>query len=260
MLFKYSFEERKSWLKSFQPNYENQKWHNNKVYHPTDLIHFDFFKLYKIYNAKIDTKDIIGIEYGFEYNCPTYGKRNIDWNYMLESLKRLDRVVNNFKTKKKLISHIHKNNDTKTVLKYGNNYFITSGQHRLCLAKYLEINEVKVSVHEYKLDKNSFIHEKFIKKEYSKLLNYKLVDDKYVQDLKNDFISLKLEEGSISIHKKLVKQFLDRYKILKKKKYLAIPNILKSYFKSINNCKSYRNPNELFTLDYRILKHIIKKQ
>ena len=256
---KYNFEEREIWVKSFQSNYENQKWHNDKVYHPTELKHYDFFEPYKNYDLKISPKDIIGIDYAYGYNCPIYGSNNIDWNYILKWLKRLDRVIDNFKDIENMTEHIRTNKDQKSVSKYGNNYFTTSGQHRLCLAKYLELNDVEVYVQEFKLNKKKFVQEKYIEKVYSKLSDYNLVDSKYEYNLKSNFISLKISNEIVYIHKSLVKEFLNRYELLLKKNYIAIPSILKSIFQPAYKNKTIRKSSELNTLDFIILKHIGEK-
>lgn len=254
MSIKYSCEEIESWIKSFQPNYEKQKWHRNKVYHPSDLINYNFFKPHKNYKTKINPKDIIGTDYGFGDNW------NNDWGYRLCRLKRLDEVINNFKDKKSLIAHIHNNKARKSVLKYGKHYFISLGQHRLCLAKHLELEQVEVYVQEYKLDKKIFLQEKNIEKNYSRLIDFKLVDNKYKPDLNSDFLCLNLAKDNIFIHKSLIKNVLNRFEQLISKQYIAIPNILKSFYKPLDNYHSYRNSNELYTLDYKILKHIRRKR
>ena len=203
-MFKYGFEERERWIKSFLPNYDKQKWHSNKVYHPSEIRHLKFFKLHKNYTAFINPKDIKGIEYSYAYNCPT-SNNNVDWKYMLHWLKRLDSVIDDFNNKGSLIKHIHNDTDRKVVLKYGGNYFTISGQHRLCIAKYLEIEKVEVFVQEFKLDKDLFIREKTIEKFYHKLIDLKLVTkDEYQPNLNSDVIGLNISDDIVFLHKKLI--------------------------------------------------------
>lgn len=260
MSLQYNFEKRESWLKSFQPNYEKQKWHNNKVYHPTDIRNYDFFKSHKNYKALINPKHIVGIEYAYGYNCPIYEKKNIDWNYMLRWLKRLDRVINNFKDKKSLIEHIHNDNDPKSVLKYGNQYFTTSGQHRLCLAKYLEVENVEVYVQEYKLDKTLFVREKYLEKVNHKLIDYGFSNREYNRELNYNLLQLNIGQESILIHKTLIKNLINRYELLKKKKYKVIPSILKTIYSPSKNNGIFKNEDELYILNYKIYKHFQSKK
>ncbi|WP_024480419.1 hypothetical protein [Cellulophaga baltica] len=256
MSIKYDLEEREFWIRTLQKNYDTQKWHNDKVYHPSDIRNFIYFKEHKSYSAKINPEKIIGIEYAYGYNCPSFGEKNIDWTYMLQYLKRLDSVIDNFKARELLIKHIHKNNDPKSVLKFGKNYFTTSGQHRLCMAKYLELNQVEVLVIEYKLDKTLFIREKFIEKNYQKLTDLKLITNKYKLDLNYEFLNLNIGNERINIHKDLIKQFLNRYEQLEKKKSNFIFKLLKSKFNTKNHRNSYKTNKELIELDYKIIKHI----
>lgn len=258
MSIKYNFEERESWIKTFQPNYEEQKWHTDKVYHPSEIDNIDFFTPYRNYDSLINPKQIIGIDYAYGYNCPSYGKKDIDWKYMLKWLKRLDRVIDNFKDKESLIEHIHKDRDPKSVLKYGNHYFTTSGQHRLCLAKYLEVEQVKVYVTEYKLDKSLFTREKYLEKYYHKLVDYGFLKGEYKKELKNDLIHINISDKTILIHKSLIKYIVHRYELLKEKKHKAFSNILKTLYKPKDN-NTYKNINELYTLDNILIKHILIK-
>ncbi len=181
---KYDFKERKNWIKSYQPNFNIQDWHNNKVYHPTDIKYLSFYEKVSARKQKINPSNIIGIEYAWAYNCPS-SNRSVDWLYLLRNLKRLDRVIDGFKSKESLIQHIHKDEDPKSVKKYGGNYFTTSGQHRLCIAKYLEVNSVEVNVEEFRLNKKLLARELRIQKLHSSLYDYNLVDKNEYQLDKN---------------------------------------------------------------------------
>lgn len=257
MAYKYNFKQREAWIKSFQPHYESQHWHKNKVYHPTELKNFKFFKGHKGYQAKINPKDIIGIKYDYGYNCPSLGEKNVTWSYMLQELKRLDWVIDNCKDKNSLITHIHKNKASKNVLKFGNHYFTTSGQHRLCMAKYLELDQVEVYVWEHKLDRELFVREKFIEKNYPKLVELGFVNDSYKAELDSEVLMLKIGGKEIWIRKKLIRTVLDRYKLLNRRKHKAIPNIIRGFYKPVK--KHYKSADELYVLDYSMIKHIIKK-
>src|SRR5690606_29129091 len=97
----------------------------------------------------ISPKIICGIEYGDGYN----DRKDINWLELFISLKRLNRVVRNFRTYEEIIKHIHyPHKDEKQVSQFGNHYFTSSGQHRLCLAKLLDVESVEVKIIKYKLD------------------------------------------------------------------------------------------------------------
>lgn len=161
---KYNNIEREEWIKTLQPKSDFQKWHKNKVYHPTEIKDYEFYSFKTDYTAIIKTSDIIGIQYAYAYNCPSKGKNKYNWSDLLSNLKRLDSVINNFKDLNSITKHIHLNEDPKAVLKFGNSYFTISGQHRLCLAKYLEVENVEVLVLEYSIDETVYQREKKLKK------------------------------------------------------------------------------------------------
>lgn len=149
----YTDNEKLDWLKLIYPNFKNEDWHNENVYKPTDLKYFEFFDKKESYIATITPKNIIGIKYYPNYNY----HKSITWIELFFELHRLNRVIDNFKNIDDLTRHIVKNIDLKQVYKYGGHFFTTSGQHRLCLAKLLEISSINVSVVEYKLNKPKLV-------------------------------------------------------------------------------------------------------
>ncbi len=128
MGYQYNDEERLQWLKSVCPEFKDQNWHTDLVYDPTDLLYFSFFKEGKTSSEKIDPSKIIGIEYGFAYNCPSlrsFGGDSgiINWMELFLMLRRLDYVINNFKDREQLTDHIRNNPSIKTVWKFGDHFF-----------------------------------------------------------------------------------------------------------------------------------------
>jgi hypothetical protein len=161
---KYNSHEREAWLKSIYPKFKKQQWHSDKVFHPTHIKNHSFFKEDTHLLGKIDPRKIHGIEYAYLYNDPLNSpNKKIDWLYMLHNLKRLHDIIDNFKTTEEIINHIHNCKESKVVLQFGDHYFTTAGQHRLCLAKFLEIPEVEVEIIRYKFDRDSFIKSKIEK-------------------------------------------------------------------------------------------------
>ena len=100
--------ERISWLKRIYPEFKEEKCFEENVFRPYDLIYFDFFERDNTfgYTEKINPKDIIGIEYAFDYNF----SEKINWYELLCRLRRLKHVINNFKTKLRIKSKTTKNN------------------------------------------------------------------------------------------------------------------------------------------------------
>jgi len=161
MSIKYSSEEIDSWLKSIYPTFEKLKWHTDKVFHPLHIKHYSFFKEDIRYNAKINPTKIHGIQYAYQYNDPLHDpNKRIDWLDLLHNLKRLDSIIDGMKTRESVVDHIHNCKESKVVLQFGNHYFTTAGQHRLCLAKFLEVSEVEVEIIKYKFDRSAFIENK----------------------------------------------------------------------------------------------------
>ena len=231
---------------------------NDRVYRPSDLKNYIYFEKDKSFRDKIDPKRIIGVEYAYGYNCPNiFGEPNIIyWKSMLHKLKRLDRVIDNYKSSDELIAHIHKDKDSKAVFMFGGFYFTISGQHRLCLAKYLEIPEVEVNITEYKFNKKLFIREKKVEKYYCKLKELKLIDLDSINEIDNNYIHIRLSKETIFLNKIFCEYLVKRYELIKEKRYKSFSNILKSFFKPQNNGAFYNNPTELYALDHLIIKHL----
>lgn len=230
MSYKYNYKDREQWIESFNCNFKNQTWHNDKVYHPSEIIYSPFFEIAKQYTDFIDPKNICGIEYAWQYNCPSFKSENYEyyWLNLLHDLKRLDRVIDNFTTKETLLQHIHNNIDEKVVKKYGNHLFTISGQHRLCISKFIEIEAVEVFIIEYKLNKKLFSNELNLDKNMPYLINNEIVTY-YQKDLKTDFIFLNNKNKTYIVNKEFVHNLVNRHKILKKAPYKAIINILKTF-------------------------------
>lgn len=144
---KYTSLERLKWLKLIEPNFKLKEWHYNNVERPEDIKNFNLYRNPKRYTSSICPQDIIGIDYGFGYNW----SKKINWLELFYNLKRLEWVIDNFKNKEDLLNHIHHNKSVKFVEKYGDKYITKSGQHRLCLAKLLEIPKIEVEVDELQI-------------------------------------------------------------------------------------------------------------
>ena len=232
--------ERISWLKRIYPEFKEEKCFEENVFRPYDLIYFDFFERDNTfgYTEKINPKDIIGIEYAFDYNF----SEKINWYELLCRLRRLKHVINNFKTKEDIINHIHYkygDAESKCVWKFGKHYFTTSGQHRLCLAKFLNVESVEVYVTVFKLNKERLVRYKKIKALANNLHKYHFIYRIKDEELREDSIN---KDFYIFISKKLVIINIDL--IPEFIKYYESFRIYKSVYKIQIFINEFLYPNE----------------
>lgn len=204
--------ERLIWLKSIYPEFEDKESFYENVYRPEDLKYYDFFNRKKQYKEYINPENIVGIRYAWAYNSHF----KINWHQLLRELHRLKHVIENFKSKEEVINHIHHNySEQKYVLKYGNHYFTIGGQHRLCLAKFLNLKSVEVNVTEYELDKSRLVQFKKLKTAIKRLSKYGLVWDYSFEEMaeasKYEYMYLGRFKTSIRIKINLLSQFIDYY-------------------------------------------------
>lgn len=210
--------ERLTWLKSIYPEFEDKESFYDNVYKPTDLIYHDFFIESKSYRGYINPENIVGIEYSFAYNF----KDKINWHELFIRLKRF-KDIQKFTSKTELINHIHHDyaktdheGQAKEILKYGNNYFTTSGQHRLCLAKFLNIEGVEINkIREFKLDKSRLVRFKKLKIAIEKLSKYGLIYEHDFENLeeasKYEYITISRFKNYFRIKIDLLLKFTDYY-------------------------------------------------
>ncbi|MCT2561791.1 hypothetical protein [Chryseobacterium herbae] len=254
---KYNTTERENWLESIHPDFNKQLFHHDPVLHPCHIIHSDFFTRKEIVSEYISPSKICGLEYAWGYNCPAYKSKEwrMEWIEMIHYLRRLDRVIDNFKTKAEVLAHIHKDNDPKVVKQYGDHYFTTSGQHRLCLAKFLEVGQVKVSVHKYVLNRDLFKREMTLNRYLPKLQELELLFKYYESNLNFDFIGLDTAKDTTYIKKEFVKYLVGRYDELKSSPVKGIKNSLKVYF-SNEKISQINDEHDLYKLDPILRKTI----
>ncbi|CAM3762058.1 hypothetical protein [Sphingobacterium prati] len=151
--------EKIEWLKTIYSDFTAKNWHNWNVDHPDRDVHNrNCYEEVKRTIKSISPKQINGIYYADRYN----DRKLIDWIKLFTSLKNLHNIIRNFKTSDEVVKHIHfPYGDEKQVLQFENKYFTSSGQHRLCLAKFLDIESVEVKVIEYKLNHDKLLASSF---------------------------------------------------------------------------------------------------
>ncbi len=254
---KYSPLDREDWLASIHPGYKNQIFISEDVAHPSHIIHARFFTEKEIVSEYISPKKICGLEYAWGYNCPAYRSKEwrMKWIEMIHSLKRLDRVIDNFKTRSEIIAHIHEDEDPKVVMQYGDHYFTISGQHRLCLAKFLEVDQVKVSVHKYVFNRKLFLREMKLQRFIPQLIAYGLLSKLYKENLDHGFIGLNTQNDITYIKKEHIEFLINRYEQLISNPLKGIKNEVKVFFSS-EKSSLINNDHELYKLDRILRKQI----
>lgn len=254
---KYNAIERESWLESIHPHYKDQLFHHEPVLHPSHITHFDFFEKKEIVSEYISPSKICGLEYAWAYNCPAYKSKEwrMKWIEMIHSLKRLHWVIDNFKTRAEVVAHIHENKEPKSVMQFGDHYFTTGGQHRLCLAKFLDVDQVKVSVHKYVLDRDLFKREMTLNRYLPKLEELGLVSKLYKTNLDYNFIGLDTVDNITFMKKEFVKFLVGRCEELQSSPLKGLKNSLKVYF-STEKTSHIDYEHELYKLDPILRKQL----
>lgn len=141
-----------NWLKEIA-NINEKHWHQDNVIRYWDIPNHEFYDKEKRYTAYIKPPDIKGIDYAYAYNCSS----DITWLEILNRLKRFKDVRTKNSSREELINHAHNDyNENKAVMKYGETLITITGQHRLALAKFLEIPSIQVYVAE-----KVFNHERY---------------------------------------------------------------------------------------------------
>lgn len=256
-------DRRLNWVKSVYPDFSDKKHFYENVYKPENLIYRDFFiEQPKRYKSKINPQCIVGISYGFAYNC----YRKINWHQLLNELHRFDRIMKNFSSKEDVIdnhvNHKYGGAEGKDVLKFGSHYFTTSGQHRLCLAKFLDLESVEVEVSEFKLDKARIVRFKILKTGIEKLHKYKLIEDYTFDDLvkASEFEHLYLNKFSANFRIRIVllPKFIDYYEKVRifspfAKLQLILANHL--YPNRINETVDISEVKDFRRANFSIIKH-----
>lgn len=168
--------ERLLWINEIYPDFKLQNWSSEKVIREENIIDNSFYKeTSKVYLAKINPKDIVGIRrVGYNLGDQT------SWLNLFYSLRGLDEVIEKNKCLEDLIQHINNPKiGKKTVVKYNDSYFIGLGLHRLCLSKILELKEVEVEVNEYVFDQSKFDFFHTIKKIENSYPSIQFASDQY---------------------------------------------------------------------------------
>ena len=197
------------WLNSIYP-IKSENWHFEKVIRVSDIENVNFYKHNKsFYRSRIKTSFIKGIDYAYAYNCFS----DITWIELLNNLKRFKQIKAKNSSFGELVAHAMSDyNEPRTVLKYDSIYITSCGQHRMALAKFLNIEEVEVEVIEYHFDFMEY--EKYLTKKSCLNLLWKegLIEENQYQIALLDtgsLISLNMGPYHLLINDHLLKPLID---------------------------------------------------
>ncbi|WP_170068967.1 hypothetical protein [Cecembia rubra] len=85
-------------------------------------------------------------------------------------------------THEELIEHAQSDyNESRTVSKFGSLYFTTTGQHRMTLCKFLDLEKVTVQINEYTFDQEKFNAYQARKKFVKQLLDRGLISEELLE-------------------------------------------------------------------------------
>lgn len=193
-----------------------QSWHQDKVLKASQIENSKFYKRERdYYDDYINPAQIVGIEYGYAYNC----FNEITWLDLINALKRFDRIRRNMSSLDELLDHAHNDyNETKTVAKYGNQYITLAGQHRLALCKFLGIQSVKVSVAEHPFDSEMYNRYLARKSFLDDLIIENLINSESYDRAANDdgnYTSILIRGKYIWIKPQCFNSFINLYRDLK---------------------------------------------
>jgi hypothetical protein len=136
-------------LKEINPNFEMKDWYMEKVKTLDEIDNYNFYKdTYRIYDAIISPLQIIGTDHA-SYNSGT-------WIEMLGNLKRNHNLKSYYSIYEFIFNEEYESKENKSVIKFGDQYIIGLGNHRLCFSKFLDLDQIPVTVTEYAFDYDSF--------------------------------------------------------------------------------------------------------
>lgn len=250
-----------TWLKEVANINENQ-WHSDIVIRSRDIPNYEFYDTKKSYTAIVEPADIKGIDYTYGYN----DRKNITWNELLNQLIRFDDIRTQNSSLQELIDHAHNDyNQPKAVMKYGNILITVNAQHRLALAKFLDIPLIQVYVTEH-----LFNHEKYAKymrrKKYiDRFKSLGLLNDEFEVDYHNctdRSLLLGIYGNYCTVDEQAFDVFFEYYEKVKTNGFYAKFMLrLEGYINSFNHSNlKVEDKSYLYTVRHLIRRHKIQKR
>lgn len=245
--------KKKEWIKSIYPEFSNEKWYDFEVFNPDrDINYYDFFDFVRTQEGvSISPQNVVGLRYGYAYNC----FHHIKWIDMLYELKRLDEFMRQCHSRADVIDVISNDPEPKVVEKYGGKYFTTGGQHRITLSKFLELDRVVVTVHEYKLNKPKVMAYLRKQRNINQLISWRLVCESNHLN-RTDFLKISIRGKETQIHTDLLFDFINRVKKVKRIKVFGRVLVGLKYFVCLMPAiPSKLSKSNLSHLDYHLVNH-----
>lgn len=238
------------WLNTIYPiEYEN--WHNDNVIRVNQIENYEFYdkRIKNTYKGYINPSDIKGIQYLDSYNH----RDDITWKQLLNKLKRFDDIREKSGSYDLLLDHVHSEyRDPKIISKYGNTLITTSGQHRLALAKFLNISSVEVTINEYDIDAKKYSRFKDFCYKLDKLRDYRLANYEF-KDYREIWqeltFSVTINEYNYYVNKSEIDRIISIYQSINLKDpilkifllfYNESDNIKNHYTNELKNIKSLK--------------------
>jgi len=246
------------WLNTISP-IKDKNWHNENVIRVNQIENIDFYENRKnSYKAYINPNDIKGIQYLDNYNHTD----DITWKQLLNCLKRFDEVREKSTNYDLIFNHIHNEyNQPKTVCKYGNTLITSSGQHRLALAKFLNLQSVAVTIIEYEFNDSKY--RRYSKTGYmlDKLRDYNLANyerEDYMKIWQELRFSIIINESDYSLKKSDIDRIISIYQSINLKNpfyKIALP-IYNRFDKKVN--KQFNELGDIRSLKLALANHKTK--
>jgi len=242
------------WLNERYP-IKPKKWHTEQVLRTHEIDNYRFYSQNptKSYKDVIDPMDIKGIQYAYAYNDGS----NINWIELLNSLKRFKDIRHSNMCYENLVEHAQKDyNETRTVSKYGSIYFTTTGQHRMALCKFLDLDEVEVNINEYTFNHDMFntymIRKRFIEQLMERNIIKEELSDSNLLTYKKG-VNLDIQGVFMMIEDNVFDGFFDLYDSLSTNKWLI-------FLESLINDRPSTFNNEIGEhSDLSRFKHFLRK-
>ena len=202
----YCFKVGHERLRGLEVNSKSISWKNNIVLCPKLIPNYNYWENRECAkNITIDLEKVKGTTHQ-DY-------QGLSWIEMLGSLKRATSI-----SKESVLNWINRSTDI-SLYKFGDEYYITGGNHRICIAKFLSRKQLQVSkvshfyFNQVRFDIDRKIEERGISKIYSN-------ENSLILDLGETKVKMNYDSGEEFL------DFFDKIEISKWKRFSS-----KSFFK-----------------------------
>lgn len=193
-------------LKSLEVNPENVPWKNNQVLCYNSIMNKEYWDEVRITsNEKVELNKIIGT-----YHSDYFNK---SWLEMLGCLKRIDSSTLN---REHVLKVLEEKRMDISLHKFGESYFISGGNHRVCMSKFLGNKTLLIeTVYHHQFNNRRFEIDEMLKK-------------RKIEVVYNDGNKLTLQMGEIIVKTSYnyAKEFIDFFDKIQVTKWDKLRNKL----------------------------------